>query len=249
MNKIVIRITTIALVISLFGCGDEQDYFTKIKPAANGAHVKFVHAASDTIGVAFYINDAKISSGAAVNSTINYAGAFPGTDYSLLTGETQALEVIVPVNQKVMTSANLAVTEGNYYTVAFAGVTSAYEAVVINDAVGTIPFDGQAYIRFVNLIHNSTNNVTVIATPLTGDLTPITIAENVAYKATVNFTAQLPRAYTIKLVDAITPATVLATASAANGTLVGSKVYTLYARGQIGQGGAKAPTLDRMVNR
>ena len=245
----------------MISCGEEQTYFKSIGPI-EGARVKFIHAASDTTGVNWFIADQKITSGTTVGtatapSVVAYPLPFPAVDYSTVTAGSFPLQVIVPDKlvgttqyvKKTMVTTNLNATDDKYYTIAFAGVTGAYQTVVIEDNVGAIPFDGQPYIRFVNLIHNSTNKVNVVATPLSGDLTPINLATNVGYKEAVEFSAQIPRNYTIRLLDAVTPATVIATASAANGTLIGNKVYTLFARGRIGAGGTAAPVLDRMTNR
>src|SRR5688572_16533542 len=263
MNKIVYKIAVFIISsMIMISCGEEQTFFKSVGSIPDGARIKFIHAASDTTGANFFLSGQKISSGTTVGtatapSVVAYPIPFPAVDYSTVTSGSYTLQVIVPDKldgttqyvQKTMVSSDLSLDAEKYYTIAFAGVTGAYQAVVLEDATGSIPFDGQSYIRFVNLIHNSTNKVNVVATPLSGDLTPINIATNVGYKEVVEFTGQIPRNYTIRLLDAVTPATVLATASAANGTLIGNRVYTLFARGRIGAGGTGAPVLDRMVNR
>jgi len=260
MNKIVYKIMVFIIgSVIMSSCGDEQVFFTSIKPVEEGgARIKFIHAAHDTTGVNFFLGEQKVSSGTTVGtatapSVVAYPVAFPAVDYSTVSAGSYPLQVIVPDKlvgttqylKKTMVTSTLNVEANKYYTVAFAGTTGSYTTVILEDATGSIPFDGQTYIRFVNLITNSTNKVNVVATPLSGDLTPITLATNVAYKEAVEFSAQIPRNYTIRLLDAVTPTTVLATASAANGTLVGNKVYTLFARGKIGS----TPVLDRVTNR
>ena len=234
----------------LLSCRDEQIFFQDVVPT-EGARLKFVHSASDASGVHFYVNDSRITSGAASGTALNYSISFPGTNYSALTPGSLAVKIAVPatatVAETVLVTSTISTENNNYYTVALAGISGSYEAILLNDDVSAIAYDGKAYVRFVNLIHNSTNKVNVIAK--LGTAAPVTIAQNVPYKQFITFTGMDPGDYTITLVDAVNTSTVLATASATVRNITGNKVYTLFARGQIGKTGALVPVLDRMVNR
>jgi hypothetical protein len=247
-------VLVIGICFAIISCGDEQIYFPNASPPPEGANVKFVHAASDAAGVNFFINNAKISAGSAVGSGIAYAGAFPGTNYSILASGSSTLRVVVPstptVPESLLLTSDLSTETNKYYTVAFAGVAPNYEAVAINDDLSGITFDSKSYVRFVNLIHNSTNKLNVVATISTGSpavITSTVIAQNVSYKDASVFIPLEPGDYTITLKDAKTDA-VVATAGATAKLLAGNRIYTLFARGQIGQTGTKIPTLDRITN-
>jgi hypothetical protein len=256
MKNITYSTAVFILATCMLGaCGDEHVYFTKTRSSGEGAKVKFVHAASDALGVNFYVNGAKVSSGAAAGSTIAYAASFPGTNYSILTPGVTEVKVLIPETlttpQSVLVTSNIDTDDDTYYTVALAGVTPNYETVLINDDLSSIPYDGKTYVRFVNLIHNTTNNLKVVATINVGTPpAPVTtvIAENIAYKQTSGFIALDPGDYTIQLKDGTTDA-VIATANAATKLVAGNRTYTLFGRGQIGMAGAAAPALDRMTNR
>ncbi len=249
-NRILQVVAFAGVTAILLSCGDGPVFFQDVSPA-EGARVKFVHSASDASGVHFYVNESKISSGAASGSSLNYSLSFPGTNYAALIPGSLSVKIAVPatatVAESVLVTSTISAEKNNYYTVALAGILGSYEAILLNDDVGAIAYDDKAYVRFVNLIHNSTNKVNVIAK--LGTAAPITIAQNVAYKQVITFTGLDAGDYTITLVDAVNTSTVLATASATVRFLTPNKVYTLFARGQIGKTLALAPALDRMVNR
>lgn len=248
-TKFVFPITgVIAILMFLGSCGSEQQYFPDVE-SVSGANVKFIHAASDASGVYFYINDARISSGANPNTTTTYAFSFPTINYVSINASSQSLKIAVPATstapENVLVTGTLAPELNKSYSVALAGISGSYEAVLINDDFSSVAFDGNSYVRFINLIHNSANKVNVVAT--LGTDPPITLASNVAYKESVAFTLLKPGDYTIQLKDAVT-SSVIASASTANKLLSANRSYTFFARGQIGQTGTKAPTLDRMIN-
>ena len=189
----------ICMTLFAWSCGDEKEFFTEVS-SPNGARIKFIHAASDTVGVNFFIDDIKISGGGtsiiaatqAVNvGTIGYQSAFPITNY-VTVANTDEVEIVVPTvytatdtfPTKTILSKPIVTTTDNYFTVAFVGVTTAYDAVLINDDLSDAPIDQKAYIRFANFIHNSTDNLTIRATPpaTVGNPapTPITLFPNIS---------------------------------------------------------------------
>jgi hypothetical protein len=269
MKKVVYKISMFIIsTVIMISCGDEQVFFKSIEPVeGSNAKVKFIHAASDTTGVNWFLDEQKVTSGVLVGtetapSVVAYAVVFPAVDYSTVSSGSYPLKVIVPDKKvgttqylkKTMVTTSLNADDQKYYTIAFAGVTGSYETVVIEDAMGAIPLDGQSYVRFVNLIHNSAELLDVEATKVTSPAsTPLLIADNVAYKSSTTFAALAPGNYTLKLLNGTTSANYPPSATASNiaVTLVGNKVYTFYSRGQVGLplSDAKRPLLSTATNR
>jgi hypothetical protein len=241
------------LLVSLltFGCGDKHEFLNSV-PFAQGAKIKFIHAASDASAINVLVNNQKVNGVA-----LSYSGIFPVTDYVTIDtagiNNTASIRVINANPPEIeVSTASLRVVQGQYLSVAVVGVSPAYEAVVINDRISSLPNDGKIRIRFFNFIHNSTT-VDVVATPSGGTAT--TLYSGIGYKlgdadfSTINLAPNVNfLTYTIELKNALTGA-VLATLSIANRQFGGNKVYTLIARGQIGGIGTKAPVLDRIINR
>jgi hypothetical protein len=273
--KIFKNIAIICLV-TLMACGDEHEFFPQISDVSSRASIKFIHAASDTVGMNLFIDDIKVtgnSSSIITSGTVNvgqinigsitYSNSFPITGYAAISQTNGLFSVIFPATyttnntalSKVMvTKQSGSLNQSSFYSIVFVGVTAAYEAVVLDDNLTSAPIDNKAYIRLGNFIHNSTNKVTLKGTPPpTGDdPTPveITIFPSIEFKLASEFFA-LPRTGTytgLKIVDAVTNATI-ATATSANSNFANNKVYTLIARGQIGKTGAQIPTLSRVINR
>lgn len=263
-------------IIAGAGCGEEHVFYNQYKAAnEESTRVKFIHAASDTVGMNLFAGDLKISgagfsvvaaTGAVNVGRINYGADFPGTGYTSLDEVPGDLSVVFPETyayvsnapvtyaKKTMSTSNAALEAGSWKTVAFAGVYPTYETVVFDDDITAAPLDGKAYFRFVNLIHNSVELVDLEATKVTTPAsTPVVIANDVAYKSITGFTAIEPGPYTFKILNGTTSANYPPSATASNVaiTLVANKVYTFYSRGQVGLAltDAKRPLLSTMTNR
>lgn len=272
-NKIFKLIMSASII--LVSCGDEHQFYPKVGVADEGSvRLRFIHAASDTVGMSLYLNDLKVSGGAQSalsNGTINvgrinFGGDFPVTGYTSLENgsgnlsvvfpETYALVSSAPVtyNKKTMSTVNASLTAGSWSTVAFLGVSLAYETVVYPDDLTAAPIDGKAYIRFAGFIHNLADELTLRATPppTAEDPTPapIILFQDVSYKEMTGFIA-LPRTGTYTSVQIVneTTALVVATASAGLSSFSGNKAYTLFAQGRIGGAGGAVPAIGRMANR
>lgn len=279
MNNKIVKLSLI-ITLLLLSCGDEHQFFPELSTASStNPKIKFVHAASDTVGVNLLLDGVKIT-GALPNTvttfgsvnlgkvnigTIVFQNAYPVTDYSTVENSSGAFSVVVPeaynatttFSAKTISTLSAPPLEStSYYTVALLGITPSYTTVIYKDDLSTVPIDGNTYIRFANFIHNSTGNLTLKATPpaTAADPNPtaITLFPNVAYKDMTGFIA-LPRtgAYTnVQIFNATTnTTTVIATAIAANSSFVNNKVYTIFARGRIGGTATGAPGISRMVNR
>ncbi len=272
--KIKHRSFFIVLLALQFSCGQEQDYFPSKTAIDNSsvAYLKFVHAASDTVGVNYFLGDLKVTAGTPSTltgttntniGTVPYLNAFPITDYTTVTPGALASKVIVPefytttktYGTKTLNTGNVSLVAGSSYTVAFVGVTPAYETVLLSDDLSTAPIDGKAYIKFANFIHNSPGLSLRATPPVNKDGTvnaPVILFSNIAYKSASGFTAlPLTGTYTsVQIIDeSIIPPKVIATLASNVSTFSDNKVYTIFARGQIGVTGAKAPGGNRIINR
>jgi Domain of unknown function (DUF4397) len=251
---------------TLANCGDEHNQLNSITPA-KGARVKFIHAAADATddakAVNINVNGAKVSAN-TTGGALAYFSTFPVTDYIALAPGNADIDVLSVVNnvESPFLEATLNIEDEKYYSVAVIGnKTLGYETFVMNDGnVAKIPNDNKARFRFINLIHNSTNNLDLITTtvPSGSGLTPGNLITNVAYKGgeqafsefplgtTSTGTAAVSGTFSIRVVDANTKATV---ASATNISFTANKVYTIIARGQIGGATPTGPALTVTTNR
>ena len=191
MKKYIFSLSLALIGSALLSCGDEMVFFKNYVPG-EGARVKFIHAASDTVGVNLFVDGTKITAGSPstvttagspnlgkVNmGTIGFVGSFPITNYTTVTGSSGNLSVVFPqvfnpvanpapevYNSKTLSTASASLSESGHYTIAFLGVSPSYETVVYEDDLSTAPLDGKVYIRFANFIHNSVDNLTLRATP------------------------------------------------------------------------------------
>lgn len=255
-------------------CGDEHQFSPSISNEfQTNAKIKFIHAASDTVGVNLFLDGVKITgnlpstiaTAGAVNfgkvniGTVAFQNAFPVTNYTSAPGSSGTFTVVFPesynatttfLTKTLSTVAAPALNESSYYTVAFIGISPSYETVTFTDDLSQAPLDGKAYIRFGNFLYNYPDPLNLVGTPPGG--TPVTLVSNISYKGMSGFVA-LPVVglYTnVQLVNATTgvivPTTILAAGSS---TFVNNKVYTIFARGRLAGPGAAAPGLSRLTNR
>jgi hypothetical protein len=239
----------------LASCGDEKSYFPNYTVAPGGANIKFIHSAPDVAGANLFLNEGKLTSGATVNSGVAFAGAFPVQYYSLVNSGSVGIKVVVPAtttaSEVLVTSGTVDVQDGQFYTIALSGIAPNYSTTLVNDDMSSLSYNGKSVVRFVNLIHNSTNKLSVVAKLTTnGNTVTTNVAQGVAYKEATGFVELEPGDYTIELRDATTNA-LITTVGTANKVLGGNRVYTFFARGQIGSASpaAKVPTLERTTLR
>lgn len=263
MKKIIHFLTNVTalclgLLFLLISCQEDHNILGSV-PKAKGARIKFVYAAPGGPGVNFFVNDIKVTSG-GINLPLSFFSSFPATDYSVIPGGSVNVKVKGLVNnvETLLLETTLNLTDENYYSFIVTGIAPNYTTMLVNDNVAQ-PNDGQARIRFVNLIPNSAN-IDLITTVAPTGAAPGTLFSNIAFKGgdtnfsllglgtTTNGASATTGVFTVRIVDSVTKAT-LATLATASSTFVGNKVYTLVARGQIGGSGATAPVLDRIINR
>jgi hypothetical protein len=272
MKKLILSM----LIAFLFqACGDEHVFLTAVGPVTNeGPKIKFIHAASDTVGMNLFLDDLKITGNApntitTVGSTnfgkvnlgvVTLGNAFPVTNYTSVPTASGTFSVVFPetytatttYNKKTMsTLAAPAMNAGSYYTVAYMGISPAYETVVYEDDFAQAPLDGKSYIRFANFVDNSTTLAFRMTPPATTeDPTPaaVTFFPTVAYKGMTAF-LELPRTGAYTAITVVNNATAATYATLANTSFVENKVYTIFARGRVGGTGTRAPAVSRAINR
>ncbi|MCC7526387.1 MAG: DUF4397 domain-containing protein [Chitinophagaceae bacterium] len=270
-NYILILIA--AASITVISCGDEHQYFPE-KQMADGSStkIKFIHAASDTVGLNLFLDGQKltgnapstVSTGAVNMGTVKFDASFPVTDYVSVSGSEGKFSAIVPETytaadtfpETILSELDASIDPSKKYTVVLVGVTSTYETILFEDDLSTTPLDDKAYIRFAGFIDNLADQLTLQgtppATPEDPVPVPVKLAEHINFKDMSAFIA-LPRVgkYTsVQIVNETTAAVIytLPGASSLN-TFINNKVYTYYAKGRIGGTGAAAPGIGRAINR
>ena len=157
-----IHILSISLLTTLLlgSCGDKSSFLTQIAPA-DGAKVKFVHAAPDAPGVAIFVNDRKVSGILTVApttpGTIAYGGVFPSTDYAILSAGTAKVKITTPsVSDATLLTGDVNLESGKYYTVIATGLAPSYAPFVVQDNIPALS-GNKVFFRVINLIANSTD--------------------------------------------------------------------------------------------
>lgn len=273
MNNKIVRLTFVAAALLLVqACGDEHQFSPIISSEfESNAKIKFIHAASDTVGVNLFLDGVKITgnlpstitTAGSVNfgkvniGTVAFQSTYPVTNYTSAPGSSGVFTIVFPesynttttfLTKTLSTVTAPTLDETGYYTVAFIGNSPSYETVTYADDLSQAPIDGQAYIRFANFLLNYPNNLSLVGTPPGG--TPTTLIPNIAYKEMSGFVA-LPTVglYTnVQIVNTSTLA-VVATLVAGSSTFVNNKVYTIFARGRNAGAGGQAPGVTRAINR
>ncbi len=253
MKNITIKsISAFAAALLLGACGGETANPYKDISPAQGAHVKFYHAAPDAPAVDIFVNDQRLSGiytiPPAVAGSLAYFSSFPIQDYAAIAPGTAKAKIVVPVSatnpaETTALAADIPVEDGKYYSVFAYGAGTKPEALLWADNL-TAPDKSKAYIRFVNL---------VTGTPVGGyDLAVngVVLYKNVDYKAgSPNFLAIDPIAFGATAIA-------IQLRAAGTATIVSSttlqpysnRFYTFIGRGLVGGTSTKIPTLSVSVN-
>lgn len=239
-------LAVVASMATVTSCGEESNFLQSVQPA-EGARLKFYHAASDAPGVEIIINDKKFSGTNTTTAPIalTYFSSYPNLDYGLVIPGTAKVKVALAATPTVaVLSTDLPVEDGKYYSIYAYGVSPTYGALVLNDNL-TPPDRNKAYVRLVNLVagtpapkYDLAVNGVVIAAGIDvastkGDFIGI---DAITYSGT---------AIPIQLRAAGT------TTAVASGTLqpYAGKFYTFIARGVVGGTGTKVITLSTSTNK
>jgi hypothetical protein len=251
MKKIIIYTFLLAGFGSLvLSCGEERNFLESVQ-AAEGARVKFFHAAVDVPGVVISVND-KIVSGVLNTTTsvpagVTYGSLFPILDYATVAGGTARVKVTVPATAtapEVNLNANVNVENGKYYTVHAVGNAGNYSFAVTEDDLSVPDAGSKTYVRFVNAM---------AATPAAGIefvVNNVVAATKTAISAGkedfIAFDQVGPTRFTVVLRQAGTTA---ALSTLSNLNFVRGKKYTVVARGLTGSTAtATRPTISTVNN-
>jgi hypothetical protein len=108
MKKYLLSISLLSIIF-LGSCGDENSFLTNVI-TAEGAKVKFIHAAPDAPGVAIFVNDKKVSGVLTVDPAtpgiVTYGGVFPAQDYANLSAGAAKVSVTAPTANNAVTVRN-----------------------------------------------------------------------------------------------------------------------------------------------
>ena len=159
MKKYILSISLLTTLL-IGGCGDENSFLTQVVPA-EGARVKFVHAAPDAAGVAIFVNDKKVSGvltvAPTVPGTIAYGGVFPSNDYAILPAGAAKVKITTPtVGDATLLTGDVNLESGKYYTVVATGLAPTYAPFVVQDNIPEI-LGNKVFFRVINLVANSTD--------------------------------------------------------------------------------------------
>lgn len=149
---------SISTILLLGSCGEESSFLTEVLPA-EGARVKFLHAAPDAPGVAIFVNDKKVSGTLTVApttpGTIAYGGIFPANDYAVLPAGSAKVKVTTPTaGDATLLSGDVNLEAGKYYTVIATGLAPTYSPYVVQDNLPETS-GNKVFFRVINLVPNS----------------------------------------------------------------------------------------------
>ena len=227
--------------LMLYACGSENDVFKNTK-VATGARIKFIHAAPGAPGIEIRVNDLKFSGVATVApatpNVMNYGAVFPSSEYAAIAVGSPNIKVVVPATatapEAVVISANLPTEENKSYSVFAAGVAPNIVPFVLNDVLPPTSIS-KFYVRFVNLIPNSTaadiafnGNPLYSSVPFRGGNTAFAELDAPLAAGTGVFSTS----FAFRLSGAVGVAPVTGTLSITN--LRPGAVLTLYSRGLFG---------------
>jgi hypothetical protein len=175
MKKYLLSISLLSIII-LGSCGDENSFLTNVI-TAEGAKVKFIHAAPDAPGVAIFVNDKKVSGvltvAPATPGIVTYGGVFPAQDYANLSAGAAKVSVTAPTaNNAVIISGDVNLESGKFYTVIATGLAPTYSPIVIQDNLPAIS-GNKVFFRVINLVANATDaEVTIFGSSAAAGIKP-----------------------------------------------------------------------------
>lgn len=216
MKKLLIILA--ATTISIVSCKKDEG-----TPAPTTSKVLVVHASPNAPAVDILVDNQE------VDSSLAY---LENTGYLTVNGGTRNVKVNVANTATTVINANVTFDAGKSYSVFAVDSVSKISAVVLLDSFAT-PTSTQSIVRFVHLSPNAPAvNVTVAGTTTS-------LFTGVAFKNAQITTITTPSTAIILNVS-LTSDPTNTVLSVPNVTLVGGKIYTIYARGFAGATGATA---------
>ena len=235
----------------------EKNAVQDIAGTVPGARIKFFNFGVNAPGVNFYANETKITainSGSGAESTIgtSYGGVGSGGFYSgVEPGQYTFTGKIAAATDKDLAISSLAasVVDGKFYSFFQSGfyntTAKTIDAFIVEDDIPAIDFS-VAYVRFVNVISNSTPQTLFVKTSTAEE---IAIGGPVAYKTAGAFTAVPNGVYALTTRNTGSAATAITRADV---SFSAGRVYTIASRGDmtvVSTTLANRPILDNTTNR
>jgi hypothetical protein len=192
------------------------------------ARIMAVHASPNAPAVDLLVDNVVAGTGLA----------FPGnTAYLNVNAGTRNLKINVTGTSTTVINADLPVAAGSSYTVFAADSVSKIAPVVLTDDL-TAPASGKAHVRFVHLSPNAPAvDVAVTSGPV--------LFANKSFKGYSAFTPVDAGTYNLEVRLAGTSTVVLPLPGI---TLAAGKIYTVFAKGFVGNAGAEALGAQIIVN-
>lgn len=175
MKKYLLSISLLSTIL-LGSCGDENSFLTNVV-TAEGAKVKFFHAAPDAPGVAIFVNDKKVSGlltvAPATPGVITYGSAFPAQDYANLSAGAAKVSVTTPTaNNAVILSGDVNLESGKFYTVIATGLAPTYSPIIVQDNIPATS-GNKVFFRVINLVANAADaEVTILGSSAATGIKP-----------------------------------------------------------------------------
>ncbi len=243
--------------ITLFSCGNEHSVLQNLTPA-EGAKVRFVHAAVDVGNVELSVNDKKFTGlltiSPAVPGTIAYGGGYPvlgtaNTEYARMPAGTNKIKVTaVGTTPEVSITGEVKAENDKSYSIFAVGQAPNVSPLVLNDNIPQ-PSGTSFFVRLVNLVPNSTTAELSLAGNLVVKDIPFKGGEAFITLPIPNYTlGTVFTGYSVTVNGDKIPSITLNSASNITNIIPG-RVITIFVRGLVGGTGAKAPVMNWYYNK
>lgn len=252
MNRLS-SLAALLCIAALAGC--DENAVQDITGPMPSARVKFHNFSMGAPGVNFYSGDTKLTAigsatGEEAVTGTNYGSAAAGGFYSAIApGQHTLAGRIATATDKdlVISSSAVTIEDGKFYTYYQTGVydvgAKQADAFVVEDPIPAVTDYTVAHVRFVNASPNA-SPMTLHGTLNTEGSAETAIGGAVAYKSAGAFTAIPEGVYNLSARSDVH------TATRANVSFVGGRVYTIALRGNMTvTTGTNAPFLDNTANR
>jgi Domain of unknown function (DUF4397) len=258
--KNILKSTTVLGVgIALFSCGDEHSVLQNLTPA-DGAKVRFIHAAVDVGNVEVSINDKKFTGvltvSPALPGTIAYGGGYPvlgtaNTEYARMpagTNKVTVKAVATATTPEVSISGEVKAENDKAYSIFAVGQAPNVTPLVITDNL-PLPTGNNFFVRLVNLVPNSTTaELSLGGVQVVKDIT-FKGGEAFVSLPIVNYTVgTIFTGYSVTVNGDKVPSVTLNSASNITNIIPG-RVITVFVRGLVGGTGTKAPGMNWYYNK
>jgi len=219
----------LVLGITVFtGCSDDDEVMTPA-PTPSTSKVLVTHASPDAPGV-----DVLVDNAIAVTN-LTFPNSTPS--YATLNSGTRNIKVNVTGTSTTALQANLPLVADKNYSVFAVNNVASIEAVVLEDNL-TSPASGKAHVRF---LHLSPNAPAVDITLTDGTV----VFGDYIFKEASAFTPLNAATYNLQVRLAGTSTVVL---DLPNIALTAGKIYTVFAKGLVGETGTQALGAQIIVN-